>query len=237
MVLHVHYIISNHWQLESFFNGLFKLTTKNTKALHCWPFVRGIHQWLVDSPHKRPVMQKKVSMSWCQHFRDMQLACAIFGPTTLGSCIPSWAGQKCSSPWMIYKDFKYTVSALLSGCLKTNCYLIFNMLIINGPLWGESTGDRWCPHTKGWWCAMSWCQRVRDMRLASAIFGPAAFGSCIPSRAKQKCSSPWMIYKDFKYTVSASLSRVFEKILLLSFNMLIIDMILCENDTQFIAIM
>ena len=22
-----------------------------------WPFVRGIHQWLVDSPHKGPVMQ------------------------------------------------------------------------------------------------------------------------------------------------------------------------------------
>ena len=25
--------------------------------LHYWPFVRGIHQWLVDSPHKGPAMQ------------------------------------------------------------------------------------------------------------------------------------------------------------------------------------
>ena len=25
--------------------------------LHYWPFVMGIHQWLVDSPHKGPVMQ------------------------------------------------------------------------------------------------------------------------------------------------------------------------------------
>ena len=24
--------------------------------LHYWPFVRGIHQWLVDSPHKWPIM-------------------------------------------------------------------------------------------------------------------------------------------------------------------------------------
>ena len=27
-------------------------------SLHYWPFVRGIHQWLVDSPHKWPVMQR-----------------------------------------------------------------------------------------------------------------------------------------------------------------------------------
>ena len=31
---------------------------RNMKALHYWPFERGIHQWLVDSPHKGPVMQK-----------------------------------------------------------------------------------------------------------------------------------------------------------------------------------
>ena len=30
----------------------------NMKAWHYWPFVRGIHQSLVDSPHKGPVMQK-----------------------------------------------------------------------------------------------------------------------------------------------------------------------------------
>ena len=29
---------------------------ENIKALHYWPFVRGIHQLLVDSPHKGPVI-------------------------------------------------------------------------------------------------------------------------------------------------------------------------------------
>ena len=29
-----------------------------TKARHCWPFVWGIHQWLMDSHHKVPIMQK-----------------------------------------------------------------------------------------------------------------------------------------------------------------------------------
>ena len=30
----------------------------NIKVQHYWPFVRGIHQWLVDSPHKGPVTWK-----------------------------------------------------------------------------------------------------------------------------------------------------------------------------------
>ena len=28
------------------------------KSSHCWPIVRGINQWLVDSPHRGPVMFK-----------------------------------------------------------------------------------------------------------------------------------------------------------------------------------
>ena len=28
------------------------------KAPHCWPFVRGIHRWLVDCPHKASAMCK-----------------------------------------------------------------------------------------------------------------------------------------------------------------------------------
>ena len=31
---------------------------ENMKAPHYWPFVRGIHRWLVDSPHKGPVTRK-----------------------------------------------------------------------------------------------------------------------------------------------------------------------------------
>ena len=35
------------------------------KAGYHWPFMRGHHQWLVDSPHKEPVMQKMFLMTWC----------------------------------------------------------------------------------------------------------------------------------------------------------------------------
>ena len=37
---------------------LFRLTSKNHENSHYWSFVRGIHQWLVDSPHKGPEMWK-----------------------------------------------------------------------------------------------------------------------------------------------------------------------------------
>ena len=49
------------WRLESMTVHLvnsFRLSKKrNSKALHYWPFVRGIHWGPVDSPHKGPVMQ------------------------------------------------------------------------------------------------------------------------------------------------------------------------------------
>ena len=39
----------------------------NNKGPHHWSFVRGNHRWPVDSPHKRPVMRKKVPMRWRHH--------------------------------------------------------------------------------------------------------------------------------------------------------------------------
>ena len=53
-----HHGISNHRQLGCFLNSLFRLAKKQILVLHYWPFVRGIHQSLVDSPHKGPVMWK-----------------------------------------------------------------------------------------------------------------------------------------------------------------------------------
>ena len=53
------------WNLKSLATQLFAQQLvqvnikENIQALHYWPFVREIHQWLVDFPHKAPVMQKK----------------------------------------------------------------------------------------------------------------------------------------------------------------------------------
>ena len=52
--------VSTDRPLNCSFNCLFRqTTTTNIKALHYWPFVRGIHQLLVDSPHKWPVIQNR----------------------------------------------------------------------------------------------------------------------------------------------------------------------------------
>ena len=39
-----------------FFQQLVRANNKENKAHYYWTFVRGIHQYLVDSPHKGPVM-------------------------------------------------------------------------------------------------------------------------------------------------------------------------------------
>ena len=49
--------ISNYQPIECLLNSLFKLTT-NIKGLHHCTFVWGIHQCIVDSPHKELVTWK-----------------------------------------------------------------------------------------------------------------------------------------------------------------------------------
>ena len=40
---------------------------ENIKAAHGWSFMRGIHQWQVDSPHKGFNNMERVPMSWRHH--------------------------------------------------------------------------------------------------------------------------------------------------------------------------
>ena len=50
----------NHYQLDcfSFQKFVHVNNEENFKALHYWPYVRGIHQSHVDFIHKGPAMQK-----------------------------------------------------------------------------------------------------------------------------------------------------------------------------------
>ena len=54
--LREHYGTSDHWQLNCLFNSFLPSNKGNIKVLHNWPFVGGIHQWLLDSSHKGPTM-------------------------------------------------------------------------------------------------------------------------------------------------------------------------------------
>ena len=59
-------VTRHHWQLDCP-TVCWGWHQENIKDQYYWPFVRGIHQLLVDSPHKGPVMQKVFPLSWQHH--------------------------------------------------------------------------------------------------------------------------------------------------------------------------
>ena len=54
------HVVSNHRSFGCLFNSLCRPTSKKHQSMCYWLFVRGIHQWPVNSPHKGPVMCKKL---------------------------------------------------------------------------------------------------------------------------------------------------------------------------------
>ena len=50
--------VSNHQPHDCLLNRLFRCRSKTTSKLCVTGFVRGIHRWPVNSPHKRPVTRK-----------------------------------------------------------------------------------------------------------------------------------------------------------------------------------
>ena len=50
--------VSNHQPHDSFLNRLFRHRSKKHQNSASLAFVRGIHRWLVNSPHKWPVTRK-----------------------------------------------------------------------------------------------------------------------------------------------------------------------------------
>ena len=75
--------VSNYRSIECLFNSLLRLTTRNIKGpRHCL-FVRGIHRWPVDSPHKGSVTRKMlpfddVIMKTTANHHQMRMVCLIF---------------------------------------------------------------------------------------------------------------------------------------------------------------
>ena len=56
MTSHERHVVWNHRPFDCLFNSL----SKKHQSLHYWPFARGIHRWLANSPHKGPVTKKKL---------------------------------------------------------------------------------------------------------------------------------------------------------------------------------
>ena len=63
--------VSNQRCLGGLLNRLFRRRWKKTQSSASPPFVRGIHRWPVNSPHKGPVTRKcfhLMTSSWCRKY-------------------------------------------------------------------------------------------------------------------------------------------------------------------------
>ena len=66
MTPHELHLVWNHRSFDCLCNSLCGLTSKKHQSPYYWPFVRGIHRWPVNSPHKGPVTRRKASI-WLRH--------------------------------------------------------------------------------------------------------------------------------------------------------------------------
>ena len=66
--------VSNHQRLDCFLSRLFRRRSKKHQSSASLAFVRGIHRWPVNSPHKGPVTRNMFPFDdvimWSDHSRD-----------------------------------------------------------------------------------------------------------------------------------------------------------------------
>ena len=77
--------VSNHPPRDCLLNRLFKTHIKETSNLRVLAFVRGIHRWPVNSPHKGSVTRKMFSIWWRHRDSDynpIKKHCARIALTT-----------------------------------------------------------------------------------------------------------------------------------------------------------
>ena len=64
--------VSNHRRLGCSLNSLLRRRSTRHQSSVSLAFVRGIHQWSLDSPHKRASKTENVSIWWCHHVTIFQ---------------------------------------------------------------------------------------------------------------------------------------------------------------------
>ena len=115
-----------------------------------WPFVRGIHRSPVNSPHKgqwRGPLMFSLICDWTNGWvnnrdaGDLRRRRAHYDVTVMQ---PS----ACSPPHICH----FVAFALWIRCKSQYHDDVMAWKRITDLLWGESTGHRWIPITKGQWC-------------------------------------------------------------------------------------
>ena len=119
MTSYQHHIVSNHWPLDCLFNSLSGPISNKYQSTLYWPFVRGIHRWPVNSPHKGPVTRKKlpfddVIIHSCLQWLDLMLCQHDSSPTNghQGDMSNDWI-----SSWFTPRIYRRTSATLVPGKL------------------------------------------------------------------------------------------------------------------------
>ena len=129
----------------SFLNGLFNSlcgpTSKKHQTLHYWPFVRGIHRWPVNFPHKGPVSREKLP------FDDVIMANLIFNWglfTHMFHITVSLCWESVSHRRIPIKNGPVVIS-LLFTCL-TNISVAGDSGLLNAQIWCHCDDRHGFPH-------------------------------------------------------------------------------------------
>ena len=72
---------------------------RNIKGLCYCPFVRGIHRWLVDSPHKWDSDAENVSIWWCHNVQYDPEELSAFTTEIIIMLITLWHSHGGQIPW------------------------------------------------------------------------------------------------------------------------------------------
>ena len=84
------YGVLNHLRLDCLLNRLFRHRSKKTSKLRITGFVKGIHRWPVNSPHKGPVTRKMSPfddvMKLCLWLIKVKQMTAIMANVTIFIC-------------------------------------------------------------------------------------------------------------------------------------------------------
>ena len=129
MASYEHHVVSNHRQINSLCNSLFRLTANS----HYWSIVSGIQRWPVDSPHIGPIVRKE--FPGYDEIMDSALSMVLVQDYSISSALAMEILQSCtkasktlrhvSSRALFYNQggpFILSGTDIVNKCWKTICF-------------------------------------------------------------------------------------------------------------------
>ena len=124
-----HDSISNSWRLHCLIVGSGANLKKKTSKLRVTGFCAGIHQWPVNSPHKKPVTRKLLPLDdVIMHFDAHQTICStalLYDRLTLCICIFFYNYRICHEGPFITLMKEWTIMKNKLGTFNTNTIFTF----------------------------------------------------------------------------------------------------------------